>query len=115
MSRIATVALVLALMAGPVLAAGSTANLPEPDPTAANLTPDGIRQRAQDACIALQAEKMAVPQETVRGACACYARRTVAKMDKDEIAAFRKTGYFNDSAREKALESLDACKLKRPA
>jgi hypothetical protein len=35
-------------------------------------------------------------------------------MSKDEIQAFRDTGYFNDTAREKGLEFLDKCKLKRP-
>jgi hypothetical protein len=35
-------------------------------------------------------------------------------MTKDEIQAFRDTGYFNDSAREKGLSFIDRCKLKRP-
>ena len=35
-------------------------------------------------------------------------------MSKEELDAFRATGYFNDSARQKALQALDTCKLPRP-
>ena len=35
-------------------------------------------------------------------------------MTKDEIQAFRDTGYFNDTARQKGLQFIDQCKLKRP-
>jgi hypothetical protein len=105
-----------ALMAAalPALASGTTAPLPPPDPTAANLSPAQIRERAYDACLVTQAKVMATPRETLREPCRCYARRTIAAMTQDEITAFRQTGYFNDSARGKALEALDACNLRRP-
>jgi len=117
--RLATVSgafVFVAMMAAalPALASGTTAPLPPPDPTAANLSPAQIRDRAYNACLITQAKLMAAPRETLREPCRCYARRTIAAMTKDEINAFRQTGYFNDSARAKALEALDACKLRRP-
>ena len=46
--------------------------------------------------------------------CGCYADRTLASLDKGELQSYRTTGYFNDSARAKALSALDSCKLPRP-
>ncbi len=91
------------------------AEAPGLDPAIAFAGPEQIREHAQEACMVLQGELMALPQELVRNQCRCYARRTVSKMDEGEIASYRRTGLFDDTARAKALESLDACKLKRPA
>jgi hypothetical protein len=101
-------------MANAALAAGSTRNLPQPDPTARNLTPAGIAQRADEACVKVQAHVQNVSEAAVRRPCSCYAQRTVKAMTPAEIEAFRATGYFNDTARQKALAALDACKLPRP-
>ena len=57
---------------------------------------------------------MGTTREAVHSPCSCYANGTIESMTKDEIQAFRETGYFNDSSREKALSFLDKCKLKRP-
>jgi hypothetical protein len=103
-----------AASAGVALAAGSSRNLPTPDPTARNLTPAEIAQRALDACVKVQAHVQNASEASVRKPCACYARLTVKEMTPDEIDAFRSTGYFNDTARRKALSALDACKLPRP-
>ncbi len=113
MSRFAVLPLLLAL-SGPALAASGSGFLPEPDPALRNATPAQIRERAEEACIVLQADLLDVPQELVREPCRCYARRTVSKMSKDEIEDFRRTSVFNATTRQKALESLDACRLKRP-
>jgi len=88
--------------------------LPPPDPTAAKLSPSQIGRRAYDACLITQARLQSLTREEVRGPCRCYADKTVAGMTRTEIAAFRETGYFDDSARAKALLALDECKLKRP-
>jgi hypothetical protein len=97
-----------------VFAGASTNALPPADPTAANLTPYEIKLRAFDACQVTQAHLMETTREAVHTPCSCYATRTVDAMSKEELADFRNTGYFNDTTREKALKSLDHCKLKRP-
>ncbi len=95
-------------------AASSQTALPPPDPTAKNLTPYMIKLRAFDACLVTQSGLMSTTREAVHTPCSCYANGTVDSMTKEEIQAFRDTGYFNDSAREKGLAFLDKCKLKRP-
>jgi hypothetical protein len=104
----------LLISAGAALAAGSTSSLPPPDPTAKNLTPYMIQLRAFDACLITQSQLMNTTREAVHTPCSCYAKGTVNAMTKDEIQAFRDTGYFNDSAREKGYDFIDRCKLKRP-
>jgi hypothetical protein len=113
MPRRAAFILLLAL-SSPVSAGSSSGFLPDPDPALRNATPAQIRERAEEACIVLQARLMEMPQEMVRDECRCYARRTVARMTKQDIEDFRRTSIFNGPTREKALESLDACGLKRP-
>lgn len=95
-------------------AASSSTALPPPDPTAKNLTPYMIQLRAFDACLVTQSQLLATSREAVHTPCSCYAKGTVNSMTKDEIQAFRDTGYFNDSAREKGLRFIDQCKLRRP-
>lgn len=102
------------LMATAVIAASGKAALPPPDPTAKNLTPYMIQLRAFDACLHTQSQLMQTTREAVHTPCSCYAKGTVNAMTKDELQAFRDTGYFNDSAREKGLGFVDTCKLKRP-
>ncbi|AMJ59861.1 hypothetical protein [Bosea sp. PAMC 26642] len=106
----------LSLFAGlSAYAASGTSALPPADPTAKNLTPYMIQLRAFDACLVTQSRLMGTTREEVHTPCSCYAKGTVGAMSKDEIQAFRDTGYFNDTAREKGLGFLDRCKLKRPA
>jgi hypothetical protein len=95
-------------------AASGTSALPPPDPTAKNLTPYMIQLRAFDACLVTQSRLLSTTREAVHTPCSCYAKGTVGAMTKDELQAFRDTGYFNDSAREKGLGFIDKCKLKRP-
>lgn len=95
-------------------AASGTSALPPPDPTAKNLTPYMIQLRAFDACLHTQSQLLKTTREAVHTPCSCYAKGTVNAMTKDEIQAFRNTGYFNDSAREKGLGFIDQCKLRRP-
>ena len=102
------------LMGTAVWAASSSAPLPPPDPTAKNLTPYMIQLRAFDACLHTQSQLLQTTREAVHSPCSCYAKGTVNAMTKDEIQAFRDTGYFNDSARAKGLGFIDQCKLKRP-
>ncbi len=92
----------------------------EPDTTSSTASPfafaepDAIRTHAAEGCTAVQAELLALPRELVRDRCRCYARRTVARLDEDEIASYRRTGLFDETARQKAFASLEACGLQRP-
>ncbi len=105
----------LAMMIGAAAhAASSQAPLPPPDPTAKNLTPYMIQLRAFDACLHTQSRLMSTTREAVHSPCSCYAKGTVNAMTKDELQAFRETGYFNDTARAKGLDFIDRCKLRRP-
>ena len=104
----------LLVSAQAVMAAGSTSALPPPDPTAKNLTPYMIQLRAVDACLVTQSRLMNTTREAVQSPCSCYAKGTVNAMTKDELQAFRETGYFNDSARAKGFDFIDRCKLQRP-
>ena len=112
--RLALAASLMAFGAGAALAGATTAPLPPPDPTAANLTPAQIQERALQGCLATQARLQGLTPEEVRQPCQCYARGTIRGMAKDDIAFFRATGYFNDATRARALEQLDRCKLRRP-
>jgi hypothetical protein len=104
----------LLLGSSQAFAAAGGAPLPPPDPTARNLTPYMIQLRAFDACLHNQSRLQNTTREAVHTPCSCYAKGTVNAMTKAEIQAFRDTGYFNDSAREKGLGFIDRCKLKRP-
>lgn len=112
--RLPALVLLSLAAASPAFAGGSSSALPPPDPAAATLTPREIGDRAYTGCLIIQSRLQSKPQETFSSACTCYSKRTIAKMTKDEIAAFRQTGYFDDTTREKALEALDHCRLPRP-
>jgi hypothetical protein len=101
--------------AGAALAGATTSPLPPPDPTAANLTPAQIQERALQGCLATQSRLQGLTPEEVRQPCQCYARGTIRTMNKDDLAFFRATGYFSDATRARALEQLDRCKLQRPS
>jgi predicted metal-binding protein len=112
--RVATGLCSLVFSAGLAFAGATSQNIPPVDPTAKNLTPYMISLRAFDACLIVQSRLQSTTREAVHTPCSCYAKLTVKNMTKEELDAFRETGYFNDSARQKALEALDTCKLPRP-
>jgi hypothetical protein len=115
MRRLGMVAVLVALGVTSAMGAAGPAPLPPPDPTAKNLTPYRIQLRAFDACLVTQSRLQGKTREAVHTPCSCYAKGTIGAMDKAEIQAFRDTGYFNDSARVKALGFVDKCKLTRPS
>jgi hypothetical protein len=105
----------LSLAPAAALAGASTQNLPPPvDPEAKDLTPYMISLRAFDACLIVQSRLQNTTREAMHTPCSCYAKLTVKNMSKGELDAFRATGYFNESTRQKALAALDTCKLPRP-
>jgi hypothetical protein len=112
--RLTALTIACLIAAGSAWAAATSDNLPKTDPTAANLTRPEIQTRAYDACLITQAKLLRTTQDALQSPCGCYAKRTVSKMNKTEVANFRATGYFDDSTRAKALEALDRCGLIRP-
>jgi len=97
--------------------AGPTADLAgyTPDPALKTASAGNLTGRVRHACTVTQARLQNVSEVSLARPCGCYAQRTLASLDQSELAAYRTTGYFNDSARAKALSALDSCQLPRPA
>ena len=107
-----------ALAAGATGAFASASNVPtnyQPDPALKTASMGELRSRVGQACSVTQAKLQNVSESAVSGKCGCYAGRTMRAMSADEVQAYRDTGVFNDTAREKALKALDACNLSRPS
>ena len=85
-----------------------------PDPALRTASKGNLTGRVAHACAVTQSRLQKVEETAVSAPCGCYAERTVRAMDRSEIASYRATGYFNDSAKAKALDALDSCKLPRP-
>jgi hypothetical protein len=86
----------------------------QPDPGLKTANRGEIESRIRRACNITQAKLQGTSTAAVNGPCGCYASRTLRALDDGELEAYRATGYFNDSARAKAIGAIDACKLKRP-
>ena len=96
-------------------AAGSSAPFGyTPDPALRTAGKGELEGRVRRACASTQAQLQNVATSKVERPCACYATRVMGSLDEAEVAAYRATGVFNDSARAKALAAVDTCKLKRP-
>ncbi|MER2264266.1 hypothetical protein [Methylobacterium oxalidis] len=106
----------LALGATAALAGGSSAPFEQyqPDPALRTAPKANLESRVRHACTVIQARMTSTPEASLERPCGCYARQTLRNLDEAEIEAYRTTGYFNDSARAKALSALDSCKLQRP-
>lgn len=108
-------AVMLAATATAALAAGSSAPFDyKPDPALKTESRARLQERVRRACGVTQAKLQGASEAAVSRPCGCYASRTLNALNGGEIEAYRNTGYFNDSARAKALSALDACGLKRP-
>ncbi|GJE54326.1 MULTISPECIES: hypothetical protein [Methylobacterium] len=86
-----------------------------PDPALKTASKSNLKGRVSHACVITQARSQKVPEASVEQPCGCYADRTLSTLDSGEIQSYRATGYFNESAKAKALNALDSCKLPRPA
>lgn len=106
----------LALGAHAALAMGSSAPFEQyqPDPALRTATKTNLEGRVRRACAVVQARMTNASEASLDRPCGCYAKQTLRSLDESEIDAYRSTGYFNDTARAKALSALDACKLQRP-
>ncbi len=106
----------IALGATAALASGSSAPFEQyqPDPALKTASKGNLEGRVRHACAVVQARLTNASESSLDRPCGCYAKQTLRSLDESEIEAYRTTGYFNDSARAKALSALDACKLQRP-
>ena len=95
---------------------GPTASLEgyTPDPALKTASTSNLTGRVRHACTIVQARLTSAPEASLERPCGCYAKQTLRSLDESEIEAYRVTGYFNESARAKALSALDSCKLQRP-
>lgn len=108
-------AALLAATASAALAAGSSAPFDyKPDPALRTESRAKLQERVRKACAITQARLQNVAEGAVGKPCGCYASQTMRALDTGEIEAYRNTGYFNDSARAKALAAIEACGLRRP-
>ena len=85
-----------------------------PDPALKTASKSNLTGRVRHACTVVQARLQKVEETALTAPCGCYADRTLASLDREEIASYRTTGYFNTTATAKALTALDSCKLPRP-
>lgn len=85
-----------------------------PDPALKTASAGNLTGRVRHACTVTQARLQSVSEVSLARPCGCYAQRTLSSLDRGELDAYRATGYFNDSAKAKALDALDSCKLPRP-
>lgn len=99
----------------PALAAGSSAPYGyTPDPALQTESPAQLQSRIRKACGAIQARIQNVSTGQVDRGCGCYAQQVMRSLDGAELASYRATGIFNDTARGKAIAAIDSCRLKRP-
>ena len=89
--------------------------LQSPDLSLQSASDSQLHSRMQTTCIATQEKLAAVSYDKIWPGCECYATRTLKALDTTEKNYMRSTNVFNETARQKALSSVDACKLKRPA
>jgi hypothetical protein len=113
--RALSAATLFLLCAGPALAGASSVPFnQQPDPGLRTAGRAELQSRIQRACTITQARLQNASATSFGGPCGCYAGRVMRGLSASELDAYRSTGYFNDSAREKALAAIDACKLRRP-
>ncbi|GJE01999.1 hypothetical protein [Methylobacterium isbiliense] len=114
--RIALAAGLLALGATAALAGGASSQFEayQPDPALRTAPKSELEGRVRRACAIVQARLQNAAESSLERPCGCYAKATLRALDAAEIESYRTTGYFNDSARAKALGALDSCKLPRP-
>ena len=114
--RILLAAGLLTLGASAALAGASSSQLEayQPDPALRTAPTSELEARVRRSCAVVQARMQNAAETSFERPCGCYAKTTLRALDASEIEAYRTTGYFNDSARAKALGAIDSCKLPRP-
>ncbi len=87
----------------------------QPDPALKTASMGELRVRVGQACAVTQARIQNVSESSLTRRCDCYAGRTMRALSDEEVQAYRDTGVFNDTARTKALNAIDSCRLQRPS
>ena len=86
-----------------------------PDPALMTATRPALTEKIDKACRVMQSRTQSQPQAVFEKPCGCYAERAMSSFTEAELQAYRSQGYFNETAKEKAFQSLEACNLPRPA
>lgn len=76
-----------------------------------NASTDEIRTHILDACVVQQWSVASSPKDSYADKCGCYARRVMQALSDDELAAFRRSAVFSNTARPKAQDAKSACNL----
>ncbi len=84
------------------------------DPRLKTASPEALQERVRSTCQSTQSKIQNVSLEKVARGCGCYAKTTMKSLSPAELDEFRDTGVFGESGRNKALQALDTCRLKRP-
>jgi hypothetical protein len=111
--RLLAISALAALPSGAFAGASSTPFGYSPDPAMMRESPAQLQARLRRSCVSTQSRIQDAGRGVQRG-CGCYASRIMRSLDATELAAYRSTGIFNDSARAKAFAALDGCGLRRP-
>jgi hypothetical protein len=113
--RFAASLVIVAALAGEALAGASGVPADfRPDPALKTASRGELQSRIQRSCSVVQSRLQSVPVAQLSRPCACYASRTLRAFTDAELQAYRDTGLFNETARDKALAAIDACNLRRP-
>lgn len=76
-----------------------------------NMTDDQLRRRMLDACVLLMTQKGEPLKSAAVTRCTCYSGQTMKTMSSGEIDELRATGGFSPSAKPKAQNALQTCKV----
>lgn len=86
-----------------------------PDPALMTATRPALTEKIDKACRVMQSRSQNQPQAVFEKPCGCYAERAMSSFSEAELQSYRSQGYFNETAKEKAYQALEACSLQRPA
>jgi len=109
--RILSAALLLTVAAASS-ASGAGSSVPfdyTPDPALRTASRGELETRIRRACVIVQARQQGVGEAQLARPCGCYALRTLRSFTPAELQSYRDTGVFNDTARAKAQQALEAC------
>lgn len=76
-----------------------------------NASVDVIRTHILDTCVIQQWGVSTSSKDSYAERCNCYARQVTQSLSDEEIAAFRRSAVFSNTARPKAQAAQAACKL----
>lgn len=84
----------------------------KPDPKLKTASISALKSKVAAACVITQRARASLATPVLQKSCGCYADRTLKEMTPAELAFYRESGYFSDSARAKGEAALNSCGLK---